>query len=102
MGLFYRQKQDKVLNMEKLSGDDMVYIVLKKLLAEGKYNEGENFLFEEAKKNITPRLFNVGTWFYESLSEKDDEELLKRNFSREEITDGLKDFEKIFKNNSEE
>ncbi len=98
MGLFYKQRQDKILNIEKLSGDDMIYIVLKKLIAEGKYNEGENFLFEEANKNITPRLFNIGTWFYESLSEKDDEELLKGNFTREEIRDGLKDFEKIFKN----
>ena len=74
-----------------------IYIVLKKLVAEGKFNEGENFLFEEAKKNITPRVFNIGTWFYETLNEKEDEELLKANFTREEIEDGLKDFKKIFK-----
>lgn len=97
MGLFYKQKQDKFLDFESLSGDDMIYIVLKKLVAEGKFNEGENFLFEEAKKNITPRVFNIGTWFYETLNEKEDEELLKANFTREEIEDGLKDFKKIFK-----
>ena len=28
---------------------------------------------------------------------KEDEELLKANFTREEIEDGLKDFKKIFK-----
>ena len=97
MSLFYKQKQDKFLDFESLSGDDMIYIVLKKLVAEGKFNEGENFLFEEAKKNITPRVFNIGTWFYEILNEKEDEELLKANFTREEIEDGLKDFKKIFK-----
>lgn len=96
MGLFYRQKQDKFLDFESLSGDDMIYMVLKKLIAENKFNEGENFLFEEAEKNITPRVFNIGTWFYETLSEKDDEELSKGNFTREEIKQGLKDFEKIF------
>ena len=97
MSLFYKQKQDKFLDFESLSGDDMIYIVLKKLVAEGKFNEGENFLFEEAKKNITPRVFNIVTWFYETLNEKEDEELLKANFTREEIEDGLKDFKKIFK-----
>jgi len=42
-------------------------------------------------------MYKIALDFYETLSEKSNEELLSGNFSKDEIFQGLKDIEAIFK-----
>lgn len=61
------------------------------------YNRAENILFEEIEKNKSDQMYKIALDFYETLSEKSNEELLSGNFSKDEIFQGLKDIEAIFK-----
>lgn len=82
--------------IENLSDKDILLIILKKMISDKKYNEGENILFDFAKSNKGNDVLEIGQWFYTELSLKDDDELAKNNFLRYEIEQGLKDFKKIF------
>ncbi|WP_461612056.1 DUF6483 family protein [Clostridium sp. Marseille-QA1073] len=86
------------INLSSLSSEEILQILLKKLVLEGKYNEAENVLFEELNKNPSDDLVNIGKDFYNDLLSKSDEELIKGDFSREEVLQGLKDIEKFIEN----
>lgn len=78
--------------IENLSDKDILIIMLKKMITNGKYNEAENLLFKFAENNKINDIDEIGKWFYYELSLKSDDDLLERNFSRYEIAQGLKDF----------
>lgn len=78
--------------IENLSDKDMILIILKKLISDRKYNEAENILFQFAESSECDEIGEIGTWFYNELSAKSDNELMNNNFSRSEIAQGLKDF----------
>lgn len=80
---------------ESLSGQDIIPILIKRLVHEGKYNEAENIIFEELDKNPSKELYEAAKEFYKILLSKSDEELEKCNFSREEVNMGLADIEKL-------
>lgn len=90
------------INLNSVSGEEILPIILKKLVLEGKYNEAENMLFEEMHKNPSNDLVNIGKDFYSMLLSKSDEELVKASFSREEIYQGMKDMEKLVDTHAEE
>lgn len=90
-------KEFENINIESMSEKDILPILLKRLVLQGKYNEAENILFEELYKNPSKDLIIIGKYFYDMLLLKSDEELVKANFSREEIFQGLKDIEKLSK-----
>ena len=83
------------ISIESLSDKDMIFIILKKMISEKKYNEAENILFEFIEKNKNDLISETVEWFYKELSSKSDKDLLENNFSREEIELGLNDFKKI-------
>lgn len=89
------QEEFENINLNSISGKEIFPILLKKYILEGKYNEAENILFEELRKNPCKDLVDIGKDFYNMLLSKSDEELIKANFSREEVFQGLKDIEKF-------
>lgn len=79
--------------------EDVLLITLKRLVFEGKANEAEDMLFDEAKHNKIKNLSYVVIEFYTMLMNKSDEELKDLNFSKEEIYEGIEDIKKyIIKN----
>ena len=68
---------------------DELHQALCRLLAEGKINEAENWLYEEVGQLGLPGL-RVAIDFYLQLTERDDAYLEAHNFTRAEIEDGLK------------
>ena len=86
-----------VMNLEDSGSSEILRIILKSLIDKKEYNKAENFLFEEIEKNKSEANYKVAVDFYEELLEKSDEDLIENNFSREEVLQGLKDLESIFK-----
>ncbi|WP_026884575.1 DUF6483 family protein [Clostridium akagii] len=90
-----QQNEFENISIESMTGKDILPILLKRFVLQGKYNEAENILFEEIDKNPCNDLVNIGMNFYNGLLEKNDEELAKGNFSREEIYQGIEEIENI-------
>lgn len=86
-----------VMNLEDSGSSEILRIILKSLIVKKEYNKAENFLFEEIEKNKSEANYKVAVDFYEELLEKSDEDLIENNFSKEEVLQGLKDLEVIFK-----
>ena len=72
------------------------YIVLRELINNGDFNDGEDFLFENIVKEPSVRGRKIAFWFYKKLMKKSDAELINGNFTRDEITQGLADIKKLF------
>lgn len=83
--------RDEIMNITLL---DCIPGVLKKFIEEGKYNEGDNLIFKELKKNNSQEMYNVALDFYQALLEKEDDDLEKNNFLREEVYDSLEEIKK--------
>lgn len=60
----------------------------------GKYAKAEDVLFEQIEKG-NRKIIHDGILFYDRLLNKPDEELLKGNFSREEVISGQKEILKL-------
>lgn len=84
-------------DIEALDSNVVHKVFLRRLTVEGKFNEGENYLFEILEKQKTKGILDIGKEFYENLSKKSDEELEKGDFSREEILQGLEDLDLLYK-----
>lgn len=99
--LIIKKEEDdmQVMNLEESGSSEILRIILKSLIVKKGYNKAENILFEEIEKNKSEQNYKVGLDFYEELLEKSDEELVESNFSREEVLQGLKDLELLFKKN---
>ncbi len=70
---------------------------LKKLLLQGEINHAENMLFQRIKSQPdNEEYLAVTIKFYNELAKMDDEFLESRDFSKEEIVQGLEEAKKIF------
>lgn len=82
--------------IDKMSDDaDPLLVKLSDLTAKGEINAAEDMLFEEIEKG-DPKIIETALGFYKSLNDLSDEELESCDFSREEITDGVKEIGNIF------
>lgn len=72
------------------------YLFLKNLINSGRFNDGEDFLFESVINKPSIRGKKIAFWFYKKLMNKSDIELIKGNFTRDEIKEGLGDIKRIF------
>lgn len=77
------------------SDTDLLFYRLRELESSGGINEAEELLFDELESG-NERYLEVALDFYSRLNELSDEELEARNFSREEILDGIKEAGKMF------
>ena len=74
---------------DRLTDTDRLYLRLRELLKEGKICEAEDLLFDS--RTDTDAYLALALDFYQRLSKLSDEELEQRNFSRQEIYDGIKE-----------
>ena len=89
--VFHRDSvQYTVEDVTRLTATDQLHNDLMNLVAEGKLNEAEDFLFEHYLPGDREYL-RLALDFYQRLNLLTDDELEARNFSRDEIHDGLKD-----------
>ncbi len=95
-GLFNKEeKSSEIININQMGSIGIFKVVLKSLYNKGNYNEAENLIFHELEKNNSPEIYEAACTFYNLLLKKSDEELLKNNFSKEEIYQGLEDIKKF-------
>ncbi|MEG0295106.1 MAG: DUF6483 family protein [Clostridium sp.] len=93
--LLNKKSDSEPIVFNNYEDNEVLMIILNKMLVEKKFNEAENTLFEFAKTNTYSNINEIGEWFYNELSLKPDDELVENNFSRYEITQGLIDFNKL-------
>ncbi len=89
-----KQKEFENISIDAMTGKDILPILLKRFVLQGKYNEAENILFEEIDKNPSNDLIDIGNDFYNLLLQKTDEQLALGNFSRQEILQGMEEIKK--------
>lgn len=75
--------------VQEYTAADHLYEKLLTLLHEGKINEAENLLFEEIDSGDIQQ-FRMAVSFYLEINEFDEEYLEEHNYSREEISEGIK------------
>lgn len=99
--LIFNKENDDIdtISIEAMDEKDILKIVLNRLVVECKYDKAENILFEQMEKTPSRYILNIGIEFYNKLLVKSDEELLKGNFSKEEILQGLNDLKSIIVEN---
>lgn len=89
------EKTDVTINFEQLGPTDMFKMMLKSYYGKGDYNRAENLIFNELQHNNSPEVYELAVDFYNSLLSKSDETLLKNNFPRKEVYQGLEDIKKF-------
>lgn len=75
--------------------DDPLHLRLLDLLAERRFNEAENLLFERVEPGNLQHLA-IALDFYARLSALDDQTLASGNFSKQEAYEGLQDIARHF------
>lgn len=79
-----------------LKEDQLLEIMIKKYISEGQINKAEDMLFEAIEDRKSSRNLELAVFFYETISKWDDERLMKCNFSKEEIVDGLNEVKSLY------
>lgn len=98
--LLNKDGKNDFLLADTYSKDDILWITLRGLISKGKIEEAEDILFKEAEKNPSMEVYEIGEKMYNLLEKKDEEELRKYNFSKDEINLGLKDLKSLIDKNS--
>lgn len=83
------------LVMEMYASDSEAGAVVTALFYAGDYNGAENLLFSELSKNFDLNLYLFGLDFYQKMNALTDEQLIKGNFTRDEIASGVRDLRKL-------
>ena len=83
------------VDFESVNSLNILPITLRNLIYKGEYNKAENVLFNEVRKNPSIDVYNIAKEFYNTLLSKSDDELIKNNFSKDEIYQGLQDVKNI-------
>ncbi|MBQ9937617.1 MAG: hypothetical protein IJO86_04735 [Oscillospiraceae bacterium] len=91
----HKEEISSVSHDASLGEAGLVGLMLKRMCLEGKVNEAENLLFDTIYEHPEEEYFFVANDFYKELLNMSDDWLLKNNFSREEIGDGMKEILKI-------
>ncbi|MEQ8156609.1 MAG: DUF6483 family protein [Clostridiaceae bacterium] len=79
-----------------ITEDQLLEIMIKKYLSEGKVNKAENMLFQAIESHNSPKHLELALLFYEEISKWNEDKLIRCNFSREEILDGLNVVKKLY------
>lgn len=74
-----------------------LYLNLRELVDNGKINDAEDLLFNNIELNPNFGFLEIAVDFYSYLNKLDDEFLIKNNFSKDEVLEGIKDIEKIYR-----
>lgn len=80
---------------DEYSRVDFLYVKLLELVNQGNINEAEDMLFDEINSSDM-RQFEMAMSFYMYLNDFGDDYLEKNNYSRDEISEGIKSICKEF------
>lgn len=98
--LLFAKKPDTISILGEdgtVSSGSLLAFKLKSLLNEGEINKAENLLFETVSSQPFEEYLPIAIDFYTDLQKLTDEELTARNFSQQEILEGLAEITEIFK-----
>ena len=79
----------------ELAADGNLRYQLSLLLGEGRINEAEDLLFEHLEEHLNSEYIGVALDFYGTLAEMSEYELGLRDFSRQEVLDGLEEVKRM-------
>lgn len=85
----------EIEDVNQYTQTDQLYLDLVTLVLQGQINEAENRLFD-ALDPESPQMLSVALDFYNRLNQFSDEQLEQKDFSREEIQQGLRQVLKIY------
>lgn len=75
--------------------DEILERLLEEYLKKGEICKAEDLLFDSIKENNTPRKIIAGLKFYNDLNGFSKEFLEEKNFSKDEIVEGLQELKKL-------
>ena len=78
------------------SEDELLEFVIRKYLSDGKINEAENLIFEATTTRKTSKNLETALLFYKEIDSWEENKLLKCNFSKLEIQQGMSDLRKLY------
>ncbi|WP_097028392.1 DUF6483 family protein [Clostridium peptidivorans] len=78
-----------------ISEDGLLEIMINKYIHEGKINEAESMIIEAIKSRKTQRSYEIALSFYEEINKWDESKLMKYNFSKQKIIEGLENIKKL-------
>lgn len=90
---------ESVKNIESQISYSEYYKKIFKLVEIGQIHKAEDMIFsliENIEKENQSEILLVTLLFYYNLNEMSDEELVKKNFSRDEIMEGIESIKKLF------
>ncbi len=90
-----KQAKKNEIIVQQSMGTENLASILDSFIKKGRFNEGENLLFEQLEIYPTIDIYNVGLEFYESLNKLSDSRLEECGYSRGEIAQGVQDMTKI-------
>jgi hypothetical protein len=93
-------RKTEVVQLEALNDTNIIKTLLRGLIKGKKLNEAENLLYNNLEISYSKEIFDIGCWMYEEFNKLSDEELSHSNFSKEEITQGIEDLEKLEKHHA--
>lgn len=79
-----------------ISAGSLLWVRLKGLLAENRVNEAENLLFATIEAEPRPEYLPVALDFYTQLNSYTNTELAERDFSRQELLDGVAEVKALY------
>ena len=88
-------KNDLFAEFENIEPED-IYTISMALVAEGKFNEAEDFLFANIEKNYTNELFVLGESLIQSVIDLGDERLKANDYSLEDAESWQADWAKLY------
>jgi hypothetical protein len=79
-----------------VSAEQYLGFTLSAMVMEGRICEAEDLLYETVEARPRPEYIGVAGAFYEMLANMGEDELAEKNFSYQEILDGMDGIKKLF------
>lgn len=79
-----------------VSGEGLLWYELNRLILQGEINEAENLLFEKIRQTQDQKYAGVAMQFYQELAKLNPVYLKQRDFSPQEILEGLEEVKRIY------
>lgn len=86
----------ELVDARVLTEGDLTAITVKRLLSQRRLGEAEDLIFEEIEKEASVRMLKIACDFYAALLKLDEETLRQAHFAPDEITQGIRDIQRIY------
>ncbi|KMT22507.1 DUF6483 family protein [Clostridium cylindrosporum] len=92
----------EMINESEKTGDllipeeGLLELKLRKYVSELEISKAEDMLFEAIELNKSPRYLELALFFYNEINKLDEDTLVKHNFSKQEIINGLEEIKRLY------